>query len=130
MTGCGAQASHTPAAPNTKPSELAPNDSRACAGVEAVIGHITVDTARWSPRRHPFDIDIATRLSTETKNLAAQATVSDGPEIRAAVMSMASAFDGVATAMRSRQRARVARAIERSRVAYRTLKQACRLSDR
>jgi hypothetical protein len=41
-------------------------NGRACIGVQAIVAHITVGTARWSPTLRPFDQSIASRLSLET----------------------------------------------------------------
>jgi hypothetical protein len=41
-------------------------NGRACIGVQAIVAHITVGTARWSPTLRPFDQSIPSRLSLET----------------------------------------------------------------
>jgi len=134
ISSCGSGHS---AAPTTQeavsPPVLAqtqpPNaDQKACAGVGAIIGHIAVDTARWSPRVRPFDRDIATRLATQTEYLDTQALGSSLP-LRRAVAATASAFGDVATAIMAKDRPRLDRAIAHSRTAYSRLKQFCKIGN-
>lgn len=129
------------AAPGADPSRLAapitvrehatagepagPN-GRACIGVEAILAHITVDTARWSPTVHPFDESVAARLAYQTRYLDRQALAA-GLTVRRAVAATASAFGGVAEAIMARSRPRLDRAIARSRTAYSGLKKVCHL---
>lgn len=101
-------------------------DQRACVGVEAIIAHITVDTARWSPTVHPFDQDIAARLASRSRDLDDQA-LEAGPDVRRAVAATAAAFGGVAEAIVSKKRDRLDRAVADSRTAYSRLKEACRI---
>jgi hypothetical protein len=117
------------ASPSASPparATLPDDDTRACVGVEAILAHITVDTAHWSPTVHPFDPDIAARLAAQTRYLDRQALAAH-LDVRRAVASVATAFGGVAEAIMARSRARLDRAIARSRTAYSGLKQACHL---
>jgi hypothetical protein len=128
VTACG---SHTSAAPTTQApvSALAAADDKACAGIEAILAHVTVDTAHWSPGgARPFDQGIATRLATQTRYLTPQAQGA-GPRVRRAVASTATAFDGVAEAIMTKNRAGLEHAILRSRTAYSGLKQACKIHN-
>jgi hypothetical protein len=132
LAGCGttdagpqAKASAVLATPKPPPTA----DTRACVGAEAVIKHVTVDTARWSPTQRPFDKVIAGRLATQAQYLAAQGPQAHDPRVRSAVGATASAFTGVAASMKARNRAGLTRAIARSRVAYKHLKQVCSLGQ-
>jgi hypothetical protein len=118
-----------PASPSASPpaqATLPDDDTRACVGVQAILAHITVDTAHWSPTVHPFDQDIAARLATQTRYLDHQALAAH-LDVRRAVASVATAFGEVAEAIMARSRARLDQAIARSRTAYSGLKQACHL---
>lgn len=130
VTGCGTTGHATKAAqaavaaaPQGPPSA----DARACVGAEAIIKHVTVDTARWSPTQHPFDPVVAGRLATQARYLALQGPQAQHANVRTAVGATASAFGGVAASMKARNRAGLTRAIARSRVAYKMLKRACTL---
>ena len=132
VAGCGT----TDAGPKPKASAVLATptpprtvDTRACVGAEAVIKHVTVDTARWSPTHSPFDKVIAGRLATQAQYLAAQGPQAKDPRVRSAVGATASAFTGVASSMKARDKAGLTRAIARSRVAYKQLKQACSLGQ-
>lgn len=130
VAGCGttgpapkASQAAIAAAPQGPPSA----DTRACVGAEAIIKHVTVDTARWSPTQQPFDQVVAGRLATQAKYLAAQGPQAQHAPVRTAVAATASAFGGVAASMKARNRSGLTRAIARSRVAYKLLKRACSL---
>ncbi len=103
-------------------------DQQACAGVEAILAHITVDTARWSPTVHPFDQDIAVRLASQSRELNGQALAAD-LNVRRAVTATATAFGGVAEAIMAKQRHRLDRAIDESRTAYSALKAVCKIQS-
>ena len=126
VAGCGTTT--TPAARPTQ-TEVAPAkvtaDVRACVGVEAILGHVAADTAAWSPAQRPFDRGVARRIRTQAGYLAGQAPQASDAGIQVAVEGTAASFRGVAGAMQARDRARLDRAIKRSRVAYTALKSAC-----
>jgi hypothetical protein len=103
-------------------------DQQACVGVEAILDHITVDTAHWSPTSRPFDRDIADRLSSQSRELNSQAMGADLP-VRQAVAATASAFGGVAEAIMAKKRQQLNRAIDESRTAYSGLKVVCKIQD-
>jgi hypothetical protein len=102
-------------------------DIRACAEVQAVIGHLTVDTVRWSPNLDPFDKAISTQIRLLSQDLAKQAPHAQTQHIRTVVNSNAQAFRAVADAMGGKSSDKVSRAIYATRVAYRDLKKACSL---
>jgi hypothetical protein len=112
----------------TPAAALPDADEKACAAVEAIIGHITVDTARWSPSVRPFDRDIATRLATQTDSLNDQALAASLP-LRRAVATTAAAFGDVSKAIMAKDRSALDRAIPASRTAYSGLKKFCKLDD-
>jgi hypothetical protein len=115
--------------PAATPGAALPDaDERACAGVQAILGHISVDTARWSPTFRPFDRGIATRLETQTGYLSTQALDSSAP-LREAVAATAAAFDDVSRAIMAKDRPRLDRAIAHSRTAYSALKNRCAFSN-
>ena len=101
-------------------------DQQACVGVEAILAHITVDTAHWSPTSHPFDQDIAVRLASQSRELNSQAQSADLP-VRQAVAATATAFGGVAEAIMAKRRGQLNRAIDASRKAYSGLKVVCKI---
>jgi len=113
-------------APSTRPITA---DVKACAGAQAVLGHVAADTVRWSSTLHPFDKAIAKRLVERASELAAQGPFATSPDIQTAVHSTAASFASLGTAMRSKKRMEVARAIGRSQVAYKELKTACSLDQ-
>jgi hypothetical protein len=138
---CGSPTSDVrPSATQTQSSDVWPSeeashspvtaDVRACAGVQAIISHIAVDAARWSPALAPFDKTVSTRLASEARDLAAQGPHADDPAIQRSVRDTAAAFGGVASAMKSRKRRSVDQAIARTRTTYQDLKQVCSLGDR
>jgi hypothetical protein len=102
-------------------------DSRACVGVEAIIGHLTADTARWSPNLDPFDPAISARIRTWSKALARQESLATSSHLQAVVGSNARAFAEVADAMAAKNRAKVSHAVDASKVAYGQLKGLCSL---
>ena len=140
VSSCGSEtpAATAPRALPSSPSASAPSgasgsqaalpdaNARACIGVEAILAHITVDTARWSPALRPFDETIASRLSLETGYLDRQALAADR-HVRVAVADVATAFGGVADAIMARSRARLKHAIAQSRAAYAGLKTVCKI---
>ena len=125
----GAQtARSTPSAPSQAKPALSGADTIACNGVQAILSHITVDTARWSPTIRPFDNTIAERLSTQTRYLNQQALSADST-VRVAVAVTAKAFGQVSNAIVARSRVRLNRAINHSRSAYSQLKKVCNFSS-
>jgi hypothetical protein len=105
-------------------------DARSCEGAEAAIAHITVETARWSPDRDPFNKVIWKRLAARASELGAHGPEADTEEVRRAISTAARAFSDVAGAMKSKQRARVDQAIASLRVAYKGLRQTCSFDRR
>lgn len=134
LAGCGGGAGASGGA-STHPSQAASPqarishrlsvDERACAGVQAVIGHLAADTAHWSPQLDPFDKTVSRRIRLRSAELDKQAPRAGVP-VQRAVHATARAFTKVAQAMRSRNRPTLTRAIGGSRTAYRELKRACR----
>ena len=128
--GCGTTAI-PPGGAKARPAqtEVAPArvtaDVRACAGAEAILGHVAADTAAWSPRQRPFDRGVARRIRTQAGFLASQGPQATDAGIQVAVDATAASFRGVAGAMQARDRARLDQAIRRSRVAYKALTSAC-----
>ena len=106
-------------------SESSPPDVRACAGAEAILGSIAAETARWSPKLHPFDKDVEGRITVRAGQLAQQASRARTAKVRLGVHDTAAAFETVAHAMTSRSRAAVARSIETLRIRYGQLKLLC-----
>jgi hypothetical protein len=130
LAGCGAGGSDdTAASPTASTASSTPeSDARACVGVEAIIAHITVDTAHWSPTSQPFDKAIAVRLESQSRDLNSQALGAALP-IRRAVADTSAAFGDVADAMMARKTASLQHAIARSRTAYAALKSACAIQQ-
>lgn len=138
VVGCGTNTAtdHTtqdkalPAPSVVDPTQrLITGDFRACAGAEAILGHLTSETAQWSPNLNPFDKTISKRLASRARDLAAQARQAEDPGVESAVRASAGSFSGVSVAMRSRKRARVDQAIAVSRVTYKDLKRVCHLDE-
>jgi hypothetical protein len=102
-------------------------NKKACVNVEALVAHIAVDTARWSPTHQPFDPAIATRLAKDTEYFNSQALAAD-TSVRQAVAATATAFGAVADAIMARNQAHLDRAVAESRTAYSTLKKVCAIS--
>jgi hypothetical protein len=133
LAGCGTARAHqtVPAAadpaPTATPKVITAN-VRACSGVQGVIGHLTVATVHWSPTLHPFDKGIAAQIKLLAGDLDKQAGQADSKRIDGAVHLSARAFANVSSAMTSRDRANLNKAIRDSRIAYKVLKQACTLS--
>lgn len=132
LSGCGSGStvvgSGGPTGGSSSPPPITA-DVRACAGVQAVIGHIATDSAYWSPTLKPFDPTISTRLARQARELADQGPRATTTSIRTAVTASADSFAGLAVAMKSKKRVRVTQAIGRTRVAYKALKKACTLAD-
>jgi hypothetical protein len=139
VAGCGggSPSAHTtppvlataPSAPTTEATgptlpPIPEADVRPCINVQAVLSHITADTARWSPTSHPFDTSIATRLGTQAGYMNQQAMGGDYA-LRKAVADTARAFGGVARSIVAHSRKQLAHAVDRSRVAYAALKKLC-----
>jgi len=103
------------------------SDIRACAGVQALMGHITVDTARWSPNLNPFDKTISARIGQLSKNLDKQVRQAQSQQIKAVVHSNAQAFAAVSAAMTAKKATSVSHAISGTKAAYRQLKAVCQL---
>jgi hypothetical protein len=132
LAGCGNATAHKPVAAAASPASSTPKvitaNARACAGVQGVIGHMASETLHWSPTQKPFDKAIAAQIKLLAGELDAQAGQADSKRVDAAVHLSAQAFTDVSTAMTSRKRASVNKAIRDSRVAYKVLKRACSLS--
>jgi hypothetical protein len=130
VAGCGADGSGGQAASPTPTGTgaTAESDAQACVGVEAIIAHITVDTAHWSPTTQPFDQAVAARLESDSRELNGQA-LGAGLQIRRAVAETSAAFGDVADSMVARKAAGLQRAIARSRTAYSRLKNVCAISQ-
>ena len=125
-SGSSPDADHAATAATPRQREARPTaDDRVCGGAEAVIAHIAVDTARWSPDRHPFDVAVSRRLASRANDLGAQTQHAHSPEVKAAVGTAAKAFTEVAGAMSSKKRRRVEDAIAAVRVVYRGLEKVC-----
>ena len=103
-------------------------DQQACVGVEAILAHITADTAHWSPTFHPFDQNIALRLASDSRELNNEDPAAD-LRVRRAVTATATAFVGVAEAIMAKRRDRLNRAIDQSRTAYSGLKVVCKIHN-
>jgi hypothetical protein len=138
ISACGHQPAAAPQAQGpsspavsaqTRPpgATLTDPNKQACVGVSAIIAHITADTAGWSPTVSPFDRDIASRLTTQTRYLDNQALTAD-LGVRRAVAATSTAFTAVADAIIAKNRAHLDRAIAQSRVAYGRLKTACSIN--
>jgi len=132
LAGCGNATAHKPVAAAASPVTTAPKvitaNTRACAGVQGVIGHLTVDTVHWSPTQRPFDKGIAAQIGLLAGDLDKQASLADSKRLAAAVHLSAQAFTEVSTAMMKRNRADLNKAIRDSRITYKVLKHACALS--
>jgi hypothetical protein len=131
LAGCGsgAQENATASKASTQAPKKLSADLKACVGVQAVIGHITAGTARWTPDTDPFDRAISKQLTQQAQNLAVQGPQATDPDIQVAVRQTSDAFKGVASAMKSKKRARFDSAIQQSRVAYKKLKAVCSLGN-
>ncbi len=103
-------------------------DERACTGVQAVIGHLTARTARWSPTAHPFDPAIATQIRWLAEAMGQAGARADSLHIKSVVHLNALAFSSLSVAMTAKKRLQVTRALAGTRLAYRQLKVACSLS--
>ena len=127
LAGCGhsANVSAGAAAPGKDTGPVGAADIRACSGVQAIIGHLSAGTARWSPNLAPFDKAIASQIRLQSQNLARQAPQAQDRHLRAVVQSNAGAFSAMADAMAGKDRAKVDRSIAATRVAYRELKKVC-----
>ena len=132
LAGCGNASAPKPVAAPASPTPTTPKvitaNARACAGVQGVIGHLTVATVHWSPTQHPFDKGIAAQIKLLAGDLDKQAAQADSKRVDSAVHLSARAFNEVSTAMTSGKRANVNKAIRDSRIAYKVLKQACTLN--
>src|SRR3954451_15980855 len=106
VVGCGGTSGESGNPPRqvlASPSPVS-EDVRACAGVEAIISHITVDTVRWSPNLNPFDKTISARLATSARELAGQGPQATDTDIQFWIRATASSFSAVASAMASQKR--------------------------
>lgn len=137
LTGCAQVTTLSDVKPPTQPPALAseatqltlPRDIRACAGVQALVGHIAVSTARWSPAQHPFDKAIATQIRGLSVDLQKQAGRPETEKIREVIHANAGAFAAVADAMSGKDAKVVTRAIEGTKVSYGQLAKVCALSS-
>lgn len=118
--GQGSSAVVKPAARTTPAA-----DAYSCASVQALLGHLAVGTSHWSPKDRPFDRTVAAEIRSTSLSLQKQLPRVRTVVVLRAVSSSAKAFSDVATAMTLKQRARVARAITATQVAYHRLKKAC-----
>src|SRR4051794_2668538 len=94
VAGCGGTSGEPGTAPRqvlASPSPVS-EDVRACAGVEAIISHITVDTVRWSPNLNPFDKTISSRLATSARELAGQGPQATDSDIQFWIRATAASF--------------------------------------
>jgi hypothetical protein len=100
-------------------------DAFTCTSVQALLGHLAVGTAHWSPTRRPFDPAIAMQIRTTSVDLQKQLPRVRTVAVFRAVSSSAHAFNAVATAMTQKKRAQVRHAISATQVAFRNLKKVC-----
>ena len=91
------------------------------------MGHIAADTAKWVPKAHPFDKDIARRISMRAGELEHQTSLASTKAIRTSVHETAVAFESVARAMTVKNRKGVERTTVRLRATYKQLKVLCAL---
>ena len=89
------------------------------------MGHLTVETARWVPRTHPFDKDVRGRIALRAAQLAQQAPQARTAEVERSIEGTAAAFQGVSRAMATRRRTAVNQSIQGVRARYRQLKVLC-----
>jgi hypothetical protein len=123
-----ASSAAAPAAGGAKPkppTTTATMDAYACTSVQALLGHLAVGTAHWSPTRQPFDQAIAVQIRTASANLQKQLPRVRTVAVFRAVSSSANAFNAGATAMTLKKRSQVSRAISATQVAFRNLKKVC-----
>ena len=120
-----ASASTAPTAPTEAPIPTA--DIRPCVNVQAILSHITTDTAQWSPTRNPFDDAIATRLGVQASYMNQQAMTGDYA-LRRAVAATAKAFEQVSRGIAARSQKKLDKAVKQSQVAYAGLKKLCHYS--
>lgn len=130
LTACGGPAPASAAAPTiAAPSPAAQGpaslDTRACAGVQGVMGHMTASTVHWVPQRDPFDKVVAAQIRLLALDLARQGPQARTQHTREVVAANAKAFTAVADAMGEGNRKKVTSAIAGTRVAYRALKGVC-----
>ena len=102
-------------------------DGRTCARLDAAVRHLAVSSVGWSPIRDPFDAAISTKIGLLSRDLQIEAAHAGTRHVGLVIASNARAFDRVAQAMHTRDKAQVTRAIATTRVAYRRLKQVCTL---
>jgi hypothetical protein len=139
LTGCvhGAAADageatetkHPAQAATPGPAVVPPNiaDTRACAGVQAAIGHLSVSAARWSPNLDPFNKAISAQIRLLAKDLDNQASQARTPNVREVVHANAHAFTVLADAMGGKNQASVRRAVDATRTGCRGLTEVCSL---
>ena len=101
------------------------DDSRGCLSVQALMGHLSADTARWSPNLDPFEPTIATRIQTLSVDLGKQVPLAGTAQLQDAERANARAFAVLATAMHGKDKGKVTEAVAGTRVAYRDLKGLC-----
>jgi hypothetical protein len=137
LTGCAHVTTLADVSRPTKPPALAseatqvrlPRDIRACAGVQALVAHITASTARWSPALHPFDKAIAAQIRGLSQDLQKQAPQAQTVKIQDVVQSNGRAFAAVADAMSGKDASLVNHAIQGTKVSYRELAKVCALTS-
>ena len=81
--------------------------------------------ARWSPQLNPFNKGISRSIGILADDLDKQGPLADSERIQTSVHAMAQAFTAVSGAMAGKSQAKVATAINASRVSYRDLKKVC-----
>jgi hypothetical protein len=100
-------------------------NSRGCLNVQALMSHLTADTARWSPDLDPFEPTIAARIQTLSVDLGKQVPLAETAPLQEAERANARAFAMLAAAMHGKDRGKVTEAVAGTRVAYRDLKDLC-----
>lgn len=139
LTGCGAGTNadaKTPTTAHTTQSATQGGgrasashvDLSACAGVQAIMGHLTADTARWSPALNPFDKAISAKMRLMSLDLARQGPRAHTRHLQGVIQSNARAFGALARAMAGKNPTQVNSGIEATKVSYRGLKKACSLT--
>jgi hypothetical protein len=131
--GCSQTPNASPSPAAAASAEASPEppritgDTRACLGVQGVLGHVAAGTARWSPQRQPFDRTIAGRIRLSSDQIASQGSQAQSPRVRAAVSGIARSFRSLSVAMVARDRHEVSTAMARTRTSYKALKSTCAL---
>ena len=106
---------------------LAPADVRTCVSIQALLGHLAVETAKWVPDKDPFSPAVAAQIHTTAASLARSVPQAQTSLVRLAVNANAQAFGGVAHAMKAKDRKAFDKALVNTKAAFRGLKQVCNL---